>query len=99
MQCIQKHGHSGHVLAGLGEGGELPLHMIKHYGLACLKRRFALVQVGQSGLNSRPLIGELAPSPHGFMFDVVSQSSLLFLLVRCRFLMEGSGVQSRYGGL
>jgi hypothetical protein len=45
-QCVQKCAHHDHVLAGPGEGGELPLHTINRRGLACFKRRFALVQFG-----------------------------------------------------
>jgi hypothetical protein len=70
-QHIQKHGRSGHVLASPGEGGDLLLCTFDHCSLAYLKRRFALVQVGQSGLNGRPLIGELALWLHSFAFDVI----------------------------
>jgi hypothetical protein len=96
-QHIQKHGHSGHVLASPGEGGDLPLCTFDHYSLACLKHQFALVQVSQSGLNDRPFIGELASWPHNFAFDVVLQSMPSFLLVSHRLLKEGPGVWSRFG--
>jgi hypothetical protein len=45
--------------------------MLNHYGLACLKRRLALVQVAQSSLKGCPLVGELAPLLCGFVLDVV----------------------------
>jgi hypothetical protein len=67
-QHIQKRGHSGHILAGPSEGGELPLHMVNCHGLAYLKHGFTLVQCG---FNDRPLISELAPSLCGFAFDVI----------------------------
>jgi hypothetical protein len=70
-QCVIKRDHHSHILASLGEGGELLLRVINNRGLARLECQFALVQVGQSGLNSPLLIGKLAPSLHGFMFDVV----------------------------
>jgi hypothetical protein len=70
-QCIQKCGCSGHVLASLGKGGELPLRMINRHGAVCLKRRFTLMQVGQSCLNGHPLVDELAPSLCDFVFNVV----------------------------
>jgi hypothetical protein len=38
-QHIQKYSHKGHVLAGLGEGGELLLRMINYCGLASTATR------------------------------------------------------------
>jgi hypothetical protein len=78
MQHIQK---CSHVLASPSEGGELSSRTIHRRGLACLKRRIALVQVGQSSVNNHPLIGELAPSLRGFAFDVILQGVLSFQLV------------------
>jgi hypothetical protein len=45
-QRIQECSHHDHILAGPSKGGELPLHTLHHHGLACLKHRFALEQVG-----------------------------------------------------
>jgi hypothetical protein len=45
--------------------------MINHCGLTCLKRRFALVQISQSGFNGRSLVGKPALLPHGFALDVI----------------------------
>jgi hypothetical protein len=88
-QRVQKCGHHGHVLAGLGEGGEL-LHRSFHcHGLICLKHQFALAQVDQLGLNSHPFIGELASSLCGFSFDVILRGASSFLLAGYRWLREG----------
>jgi hypothetical protein len=70
-QHVQKRYCCGHVMADLSEGGELPLHTINHCGLAYLKRQFVFVQVGQSGLNGLPNIGELTLLLHDFKFNVV----------------------------
>jgi hypothetical protein len=80
-QCVQKCSCHGHVLASPSEGGELPLRMLNRRCLACIKCRLTLVQVGQSGHNCCPLIGELTLSLCGFVFDVVLQGMSLFLLV------------------
>jgi hypothetical protein len=63
QRCIQDCGHHNHVLAGPCEGGELPLRSVDHRSLACLTHRFALEQVGQPGLNSCMLGGELVLMP------------------------------------
>jgi hypothetical protein len=76
VQCAQKH-----VLAGPGEGEEMTLRTLNCNGPAGLKRRLALVQVGQSGLNVCPLVSELAPSMCGFMLDVVLRGVLSSFLV------------------
>jgi hypothetical protein len=81
VQCAQKHGCHNHVLAGPGEGEEMTLRTLNCNGPACLKRRLALVQVGQSGLNVCPLVSELAPSMCGFMLDVVLRGVLSSFLV------------------
>jgi hypothetical protein len=70
-QRIQKRGRSGHILAGPGKGGVLPLCSFDHHSLACLKCRFALVQVGQSSLHGLPLVGELTLSLRGFAVNVI----------------------------
>jgi hypothetical protein len=45
--------------------------MINHRGSTCLKRRFALVRISQSGFNGRSLVGKPALLPHGFTLDVI----------------------------
>jgi hypothetical protein len=41
-QCVKKCGCRSHILAGLGEGGELPLCSFYCHGLAYLKHQSAL---------------------------------------------------------
>jgi hypothetical protein len=83
-QYVQKCCCHNHVLAGPGKGGELPLRIINHRDLACLKRQFTSVQVSQSSLNDRLLVGKLPLSLHGFVFDVILLGTSSFLQVGCR---------------
>jgi hypothetical protein len=71
QQCVQECSHRDHILTGLSKGRELPLHPFHRSDLARLKCRFVLVQVAQPGLDSYPLVGELASVPRGFLLDVV----------------------------
>jgi hypothetical protein len=63
--------------------------MLDCHNPAYLKRQFMLVQVRQSSLNGRQLIGELTPSLCAFAFDVVLQGTSSFLLVSHQLLREG----------
>jgi hypothetical protein len=80
-ECALKRGHHDHVLAVLGEGGELLLYPFHWRGPSCLKRQFVLAQVGQHGHNSHLFVGELTLSPCGFSFDVILWGALSFILV------------------
>jgi hypothetical protein len=42
-QCVQLHGHRGHVLDCPSEGGKLLLLVVDHHGLPCLEHGLALV--------------------------------------------------------
>jgi hypothetical protein len=88
-QHVQERGCWDHVLVGLGKGGEQPLCPLHHRDLVCLKRQFTLVQVGQPGLNNRPLIDELTSLPCSISLDVILQGALPFLPVSHQLFGEG----------
>jgi hypothetical protein len=88
-QCVQKRGRRGHILASLGEGGELPLCPFHCHGPACLKHRFASVQVGQPGLDNCPFIGKLTSLPCYFSCNFILRDASSFLLASRLLLREG----------
>jgi hypothetical protein len=88
-QHVQKCGHQGHILVGLGEGGELPLHPFQCRGPSCLKRRFMLAQVGQPSLNNHLFVGEITSTSCGLSFNIVLCGTSSFLLVSRQLLGEG----------
>jgi hypothetical protein len=89
QQCIQECDHCGHVLAGPGNGGGLPVHVLVLHGLACLQRCFTSHPISLSCLRDCPFIGGAVSMQCGPSLEVILRSTSSSLWMSRQLLREG----------